>query len=749
MNKRVNDIEILAPAGTKEAFINAINNGANAVYLGGKTFSARAYASNFDNNDLIEIVDYAHIMGVKVYVTVNTLIKETEFDEAVEFVKFLYENNIDGVIMQDFGLIRYCSQVFPDLEIHASTQINCHSVKQALFLKSMGIKRIVVAREIDIKTIEEICKIKDIEVEVFVHGALCVCYSGNCYISSFAGNRSGNRGRCAQPCRKGYKLETTEDGVVDEGYLLSTKELMTIDFIQDFVNAGVKSFKIEGRMKRPEYVGVVVRSYYEALRKANNDVNKEKMAVMFNREFTKGFINNANNTEITNINTPNHIGIKIGKVVKVIKNYAYIKLSNVLHNNDSIRIVGSVEDAITINGIIVNEKLAKVGNIGDIIKVRTHVEVNINSDVLKTTDASLIEEINNVVSKKIKINGKLYLDNDYIMLEITDGINTVVSKTQEKSIPSDNKEFYKRIIDQVNKTSSTHYEFEKLECLIKDRFIQIKLLNEMRRNAFEMLDNLRKAKRKIRFADYKGFIHNEDNSKNIYIKVRDKAQRDQLINLGIGNILVEKKEYKNDNDNIILINPRISNENSLDLYDFSNYDISSVYLNCFNSYALNFLHERGAKIIGLSIELSKVEIDNAIMAYKLRYGVYPNVMMMVYGHIELMITKHCLINKALGLEKKNCKKCYVKQYYLNEGGNRLPLIDDGNCNLKVLSTKQLNLFSKLSELKQMNINNILLDFSIEKDIDEIVRGFYESFINDKNYKLTIEDSLGHYHEGVL
>ena len=198
-------MELLAPGGNYNSFIAAINAGADAIYLGGKCFSARAYSSNFEKEEIAELIKYAHVRNVKVYVTINTLIFEDEFFDAVSFASFLYQNDVDGLLLQDLGLASYLHKVYPDLILHASTQLSCHNIIEAKSLINLGFKRIVLAREVSLL---EAKKIKElgVEVEVFVQGALCVSYSGNCLMSSFIGGRSGNRGRCAQPCRHQVKL---------------------------------------------------------------------------------------------------------------------------------------------------------------------------------------------------------------------------------------------------------------------------------------------------------------------------------------------------------------------------------------------------------------------------------------------------------------------------------------------------------------------------------------------------------------
>ncbi len=252
MEKRV---ELLAPCGSYESFLAAVRAGADAVYLGGKAFGARAYAENFSEEELISVIRQAHLFGVSVYLTVNTLVKEQEFSAVYEYILPLYGAGLDGAIVQDMGVFRFLRRNFPDLKLHASTQMTITGSYGAAFLKEMGCERIVPARELSLQEIKAIKREVPIEIEVFVHGAMCYCYSGQCLMSSMIGGRSGNRGRCAQPCRLPYKTAGKE------GYFLSLKDMNTLEHLPELIEAGVDSFKIEGRMKRPEYVAGVVSIY--------------------------------------------------------------------------------------------------------------------------------------------------------------------------------------------------------------------------------------------------------------------------------------------------------------------------------------------------------------------------------------------------------------------------------------------------------------------------------------------------------
>lgn len=300
-------MELLAPAGDWDSLLAAVNNGADAVYLGGSRFSARAYAANFERDRLEEAVEFAHLRGVKIYVTVNTLIKDAEMAEALDFLHFLHQIGVDAVIIQDVGLLELVRRYLPGLPLHASTQMTVHNPAGALYLAAKGIRRIVLARELTLEEIKEIKAKSGVEVEVFVHGALCICYSGQCLLSSLIGARSGNRGRCAQPCRLEYRLLAGGKEVkVEAGrHLLSPADLMALPLLPRLQAAGVDVLKIEGRMKSPEYVATVTRVYRRALDRlaagqftySREDVLE--LARIFSRGFTSGYLEGNQGRDMT------------------------------------------------------------------------------------------------------------------------------------------------------------------------------------------------------------------------------------------------------------------------------------------------------------------------------------------------------------------------------------------------------------------------------------------------------------------
>ena len=279
-------LELLAPAGSMEALRAAVQNGANAVYLGVGSLNARQSAKNFTPQTLVDAVKYCHVRGVEVHLTLNTLVSDREMKEAAELIRHAAQNNIDAFIVQDLGVVQLCRQIAPHIPIHGSTQMTVHSLPGVQLCAAMGLKRVVLSRELSREEIRYICANSPIEIEVFVHGALCMCYSGQCYLSAAIGGRSGNRGRCAQPCRQSYGY-----GHWEEKYPLSLKDNCLVHYLQELEAMGVVSVKLEGRMKKPEYVATVTAVYRKAMDEKN--VTRPMMDALmtaFNRQgFTDGY----------------------------------------------------------------------------------------------------------------------------------------------------------------------------------------------------------------------------------------------------------------------------------------------------------------------------------------------------------------------------------------------------------------------------------------------------------------------------
>ncbi|MGD9910566.1 MAG: peptidase U32 family protein, partial [Candidatus Izemoplasmatales bacterium] len=354
-------VELLAPAGNIDALIGAINAGANAVYIGGKRFGARANADNFSLEQIKEAITFAHLRNAKVYVTINTIIFEDELSSFFEYTDELIKFHVDALIVQDYGMLRQLIHRYPETEIHVSTQMNTLNLHQVKFLEDLGVKRIILARETSIEKIQEFRQETSIEFEIFAHGALCVSYSGNCYLSQMNGSRSGNRGECAQPCRLPYEMYKDETLFHKEAYLLSTKDLMTLPHLGELIEAGVCSLKIEGRMRSLEYTVETIKmyrkyidEYYGGVASSSVESDIYTLAKLFNRDFTKGYSLGEEPYKINYETRPNHQGVLVGKVLSYHYGKTTILLTQSLSVGDGIRIVGKNDIGEQVSKIVLN-----------------------------------------------------------------------------------------------------------------------------------------------------------------------------------------------------------------------------------------------------------------------------------------------------------------------------------------------------------------------------------------------------------
>lgn len=666
--------ELLAPAGNMESLKAAIEAGCDAVYLGGYMFGARSFAGNFSNEEIKEAVLYAHLYGVKIYVTVNTLIYEDEVETFMNYIDFLYKADVDAVIIQDLGMLDLVRSTYPLLEIHASTQMHIHNLEGVKFVEELGVKRAVLARETDIDTILEIKNKTNIEIEIFVHGALCISYSGQCLMSSLIGGRSGNRGSCAGSCRQKYDLMVEENGIFkkvnDDAYLLSTKDLNTLEYLGQLIDAGVESFKIEGRMKRPEYVYLVVRLY----RKAIDQYCKEKkieiaeedileLKKIFNREFTKGFLFHEKEQNFMNQKRPNHMGIPIGKVLSYQKGMVTIKLWEPLQNGDGIRIIGK-KDSGTIVTKIIKNKVQQTKVLDGIIDISYKEVVSKGDIVVKTTDRGQLEFISQSLkekNRKVPITLSLLLEiNQFPLLILEDGKNKVTvmgSYKVERAIKTETSK--QRIEEQICKFGDSVYIVKNCILNIDEFiFIPIKELNELRRKAIELLNQKRCYQYPYKKCDYYRVVSNfpVEKQKNVFIRTDEQYKCVEKMNFDY--IYVEKEalfqKYQH-NLRVIQKIPRVlhhiklKNKLSLvgELGTFSVYPqvFTDWSLNVVNSYSVAFLIAKGAQKVTLSYELDKRQIKLLIDAYKKRYRAHPNLEVIVYGREEVMISKFHLLKQ--------------------------------------------------------------------------------------------------------
>jgi putative protease len=729
--------ELLVPVGNMDTLKIAIHSGADAVYLGGKKFGARAYASNFDDEEMIQAIKICHLYGVKIYVTVNTLIHEGEMYDVLEYVKFLHKNNVDAIIVQDIGLINLVHNILPNLEIHISTQGHNTNESTFEFYKKLGVKRVVLARELSIDEIDDIST--DLEKEAFIHGALCISYSGQCLFSSVVMNRSGNRGECAQICRLPFKLKENDNVVSTDGeYLLSTRELNTVNEFKRIMDSSIYSLKIEGRMKSPEYVGCVTRLYRDLLDKYYNNeklvVNKEylnDLEVIFNREYTKGFINHANNMELMNIKTSNHLGVRIGKVIDVNKKYITIKLDGNISQGDGIRFMSSNEGMI-LNYLFNENELLINSNNGNIIKVLNKCTTKVGDIVNKTLDINIKNKYLTITPKRIKIS--MILDayiNKPIKLTVSDSNNSVcvegnkVESSINRPLSDDD------IKSKLSKINDTVYELDDIIINKDDNiFIPVSVLNSLRRDALSLLDSKRIGNSNYVELDYSDIpFNNRSNDIKFNILVRNENQLKYLLDKNVTIIISDKLLYKKyeDYNNIYYRTNRVKDTFIPDRVSVSEIgalnkasgSLSEYYLNICNHYTINTLKDY-LDVFQLSIELNDDEISS-IMKY---YNNSINTEILIYGRIELMLLKYCPLN--LLVNKNNiCTVC--------SNNNRYYLVDRNNYNYPIgqdihehtthiLDHRLTNKLDLIDKYISYGINNFrieLLDENIE-DINKIL-----------------------------
>lgn len=800
------NVELLAPVGSFEALKAAVQNGANAVYLGGKDFGARASANNFDRDELKEAVKYAHIRGVQVFVTTNTLRKENEIEDFLEYAKFLYDIDVDAIILQDIGMARLIKRELPDFELHASTQMVAHSLEDVKYLESVGFDRVVLAREVTVEEIKYICDNCKADIEVFVHGALCVCYSGQCLMSSMIGNRSGNRGRCAQPCRQRYELIDVYTGEVvnsNGDYLLSPRDLNAIEEIDKVIDAGVHSLKIEGRMKRPEYVATVIDGYrktideYLATNKLNvSDETINDLYTIFNRKFTKGLLLGDVGKDMMNSQLPNNQGLYVGTVVDYNKKAKRlkIKLANTLKKGDGINLGGG-----TIGRIIKNGNIETIGYKGETIELDFVGEARKGQIVFKTSDSELMDRVQatftqdkefvkNIIDAKItiKLGQKPILTlKDRHSNEATIEGDKIVEEAMKVALSKE------KVETQLRKLGNTPYELDLLEIELDDNVsLPISLLNQMRRDCIELLDkervSIKNRKYKNKIVKYKPVQYNRNKQQEISVKVKNLEQLESALECGLDRIyyedtntidkgmslamkynkkviysaprIIRNKEYNHlaKANNAGVESVQVGNYGSIDYFKDKKLNID-YYLNAFNSETINYYKEIGADTLCISQELNINEIKETIKYTDI------NIESVVYGYTPLMITEYC----PMGVIVRDCKKdkrvakCKESIYALrNSKGDEFRVSQDIFCRSTIYNSNVTCMLDNLYELHEIGINVLRLDFTLEdkETVKEVIEAYQEVLSND--YKLATKatklynkldekgTTAGHYYKGV-
>lgn len=713
--------ELLAPAGSIEALKAAIKGGADAVYLAGKLFGARKFATNFTNDELKEAVLYAHLYDVKIYVTVNTIIYESELQDCLHYISYLYEIGVDALIMQDLGMISLVRNYFPDFLVHASTQAHTHNIEQIRLLEKLGVSRVVLARELSLDEIKKLDT--NMELEVFIHGALCVSYSGQCLFSSFLIDRSGNRGECAGLCRLPYSLKDHDQKIIENQYLLSPKELNTIDYFLELKKSKVLSFKIEGRMKSPEYVYYVTSLYRKLLDYDDYKITHRELFLLkslYNRGFTKGYLFDEKDEDWISFYSSNHQGVKIGKVIDVNQKKIKIKLDYELNQEDGIRLPN--QKGMFVN-FLYDKKMLLVNQAkkGDIVYIDNKVQLENMGDVYLTTNKKLMEEIKNIKEKKLFIacrieafvNQPLRVEYQYKDILVED--HSILVEEAKKSPVS--KE---RLQEVFTKLGDTPFEVFNIDIQMDHNiFLPMSLLNQLRRDLIKkLIEKKITVKRNhvsLPLLNYSGI--RRDRKAKLSILVRTEEQLLVALENNVDYIYVcDENLYQKYKDfNVYLRLERVTNsfskrenyrlligETGSLCYTANNLVISDYYLNVVNSKMVYLLHDLGVKRITLSPELKTHELE--LLLNHLDDSI--EVEQLIYGRLEYMIMKYHM-KVALHL-KNNC-------YEIESNHKSFPLIMDQFTHLFSDSSFELeNLNSKI------DVYRIELFKETKEEVKEII-----------------------------
>lgn len=802
MNK---GIEILAPVGSFQSLKAAVLNGANAVYLGGKLFNARHYASNFSNEELLEAVRYAHLRDVKVYVTVNILMDESEIEDALDYVTFLYEIGVDAIIVQDLGFAMLVKDMIPNMPLHASTQMTVNNLEGVKYLEALGFERVVLARETPIEEIKYIKANSNVELEGFIHGALCISYSGQCLMSSLIGGRSGNRGTCAQPCRMEYTVLDEEDKALknwDSGYYLSTKDLNTLEHIKEIIDGGIVSLKIEGRMKRPEYVATVVKTYRKALDLGSEYITREDKAdvkQIFNREFTKGVGLGDFGRSFVSTDRPDNRGVTIGKISNWSKKGIVLHIYNDLNIGDGLE----WQDQ---KGNMTGYKVDKNYKKGEKVHIPFAPDGQIGGEVRRTLSSRLMEDAQDTFENRdkehfIHLDASLNIDQAPILRAYMRDI--VVEVTGDESVQKANKAplTKEKVFDQLSKLGNTTFKIKSINInLDENAFIPVSKLNELRRSMVieleeRLLEKFQRPEFNKEYYDHKKSSLFEKKAKRISkpklsIKVSNQKQFDQL-NLEkvdrvyisfndnlMNNILTLRRNsievfywtdkilYSHDLDKALrTIKPvedfldgiSVSNIGSFEFFK-DNFKLGihcDIGLNVFNSVTADHLSQSGANSVTLSPELNLKQIKKISNKFNLPLeGI-------VYGYLPSMILKNCPMATFKGCkDDSQCESCnFAHGYKLKDRMGKTFMMERFEGYSTIYNSVPLFLLDKLQDVVNTGIDILRLDFTVEGDIEEIQSYYYDSLNNNmdreaiKNYvegfKEKSEVTNGHYYRGVL
>lgn len=799
-------IEILAPAGSYASLKAALVSGADAVYVGGEKFGARAYAENFTSEQLLRAIDEVHIHGKKIYMTINTLLKEKELVESfVPYFEPYYEQGIDAVIVQDMGVLQMLKKYFPDVAIHASTQMTITGEAGARFAMQEGLQRVVPARELNIDEVRKIAG-TGVEVECFVHGALCYCYSGQCLYSSLIGARSGNRGQCAQPCRMPYQVDGKK-----ASYVLSLKDICTLQGIPDLIEAGVCSFKIEGRMKKPEYVAAVTAMYrkytdwYLQNGRAGFRVEQkdtELLMDIYNRGgFHSGYYGQQNGRDMISLDRPNHAGVPALKVIQLQKRQMQVKALTRLHKGDVIEIPWKNEDEPE------NYTLGQDYREGQIffLPVRKMKHLQKDTVLSRTRNEKLLKEMKVLAEQEIKekINGKLILSLTKSAKLILSANGIVIEVEGARAEPAKNQPMEaERISKQMRKTGGTPYEFESLEVEMEDAvFMPMQALNELRRQGIQSFEEavLEKYRRhKPSFKECSDFRTTcEETCKKTYKEKKDSRadilglfvsveQWEQFLcakenpyvdRIYLDSTIVRRKspeEWKlilhsrtKEGMQIYLAMPYIFRERAQQVFEkMWQTGIAALFDGVLirNLESYQFLKEKGYEkpiILDANVYTFNTQSKEFWHQKKVHGMTAPmelnekelsllgvrDMEMVVYGYIPMMVSAQCIQKTVYGCHGQEVIH-YLKDRYKKEFAVKNYC---DYCYNIIYNSVPLMLEGEIESIKKLSPKAIRLSFTreTEREMEALLRQYGEQIIkNKKTEPLKMEHTKGHFKRGI-
>lgn len=760
-------MELLAPAGTMENFMAALESGADAIYLGGKVFNARAHAANFGIDELREAVRLAHILDVSVYVTVNILIGDTEMKDLEQYIKDLDSIGVDAIIVQDLAVAEIAKRVAPNIHLHGSTQMTAATLDAVRFYESLGFTRVVLARELSLKEIQHICKHCKAEIEVFVHGALCVCYSGQCLMSSFIGGRSGNRGACAQPCRLPYELLDSKGESVlpkHEAYLLSPKDLNYSEHMNELVAAGVTSFKVEGRMKKVSYVRQVIGTYREILDEASIHENQRKaLASGFNRGFSTAYLEDTVGRQMMTVVAPNHQGKPIGESYTK-KGEVYLSLTEPIEQGSLVKILQSngsvtyytVDDEWTcVSDTLYKGRPAEGLAVGQLYLASTP----------KNTKSRGLQEFTRKYDMSVYLSVGSNGETNYTELTaiLDSGLSVTVTNEYVPTIANKVPTSLEKVTEQLGRLGNTLFRLSYVDIPDGPYMWPASVLNALRRDAVTALETALithhveswqalqvtgdvdydfKAQHELSYDTCPMISARVDEIEGVKAAISGGAQKivfggDRLSRTPYALSIYDEVAHLCAQSDVIctFATPRVVKDDEVEAYKHTleaivqaHPDSISIHvpqallwlrelgytgaieadtgLNIFNTPTLHFWEQLHISCVNPSQELTLKQIT------ELAKHSHVPIETMIHGYTEMMISEYCAIASFVGTGSKvNCPMPCVKESYSlkDRKGEIFPIRTDPYCRMHIMNSHEMDMRAYVPMLLQKGISILRVD----------------------------------------